>query len=100
MTVTGVCIGLGEPVSILNGIMEIDSVQLIKQSGGQSANSSMDNEDMMFHMEAVSSAMSEKSTNQTKLATTQTSVLSQKKIEKRIRYYVSDHGRGMVLGGI
>ena len=79
--------------------MEIDSAQLIKQSGGQSANSSMDNEDMMFHMEAVSSAMSERSTNQTKLAATQTSVLSQKKIEKRIRYYVSHHGQGHCIEG-
>lgn len=89
---TGVCIGLGEPISFLNGMVELESsLHLQKQSGGQSANSSIDNEDMMFHMDALSSGLVEKSSSQAKLGQLKPASQQQqqqKKVEKRIRYYV------------
>ena len=87
VTVTGVCIGLGEPLSFLNGVVEIESSHLQKQSNRQSANS-IENEEMMFHMDALPSGLSEKSSSQTKLVHLKASTQQQKKVEKRIRYYV------------
>ncbi len=87
---TGVCIGLGEPLSVLDGLLEGSlptDPPLPRQASAASAGS-MDTEDMMFHMDSVSGAAGEKPLAHAQSRLSQTVVPPQRKMEKRLRYYV------------
>ena len=83
---TGVCIGLGEPM--VDGLLEMTTGAAGEPRAPKqlSANNSMDNEDMMFCMDSLSG---EKTSGQSKLGQPKATPVTQRKGDKRIRYYVS-----------